>query len=1084
MLSLSRYRRKTNQILVSLTVPITLFGGGTAINHVGGTLTALGSTGAWGIFAGQNVANNGITTSTLTNDGTINAGAGIVAISSNATISNTGTITAQDAGIWGYAGPAISVTNTGTITASTGTGVRFSAGGTLINNGTINAANAIIGLGSFTDTVTLGAASTTIGAVSLGAGNDSLTLNIGAIVSGTIDGGTGTDSFTVQGTGTTTLAGNITGFESLTKNGSGTLTLSGSNGAFGTVAVNAGTLNLTGSSAIGTSDAVTVLSGATFGINNNATIGSLTGAGNVLLGANTLTFGGDNSSTTYAGVASGTGGLNKAGTGIFTLSGSNTFTGTTSVQAGMLAYAANNVLADTSTLVVSSGATVNLGSFNDTIGILALGGTLAGTGTLTASQYQLTGATVNANLGAGTVFNLGGTSVLNGTSAASTYSIQAGTLRLGADERIANSAVVSVSTGATFDLGNRTETIGTLFGTGTLALGTGRLIAGGTNADFGFGGNITGSGDLDKRGTGTATLIGNYTTTGRINLFAGTTLFSGSTAGSVTIQGGTLTGAGSIAGNLALSSGTLSPGAAGQPIAMFQAGSLTATGGSFAVDVGGMPNNFAADFLRVTGAASISATTVAVRTIDPAASYRTQQFYNVLQAGTLTGSFANGSSFAQVDPSTNLLWRLRYDLVANGVVLELRKPLDFVSTLGSTGTANQNAIGTALNGSALTGSDSWVATLDQISRVSPDQQAATYNSIGGEPVSDIASSIVTVGNRFNDLVRDRLTFGSGSNNGGNGQLLAAAFSNHNNFAETLDATPTEPASRAAGNGGSEAHHGGAWIQAYGSTGHLDAQAGSARVNQFYAGIAGGVDAQFGNFTVGAAAAISRTENKIRSLSASSDGTIHQYGGYAAYDDGKTYLNVVGSYVGGNVDSRRTVTVGSAIIGVAAGKAATKGYTASATAGHRFDVSKVVRFTPQASFQAVGVTRNAFNESGAGNLSLQVGREHRNLYTASLEGRLSALYETRGAIIEPYVSAGVAHSFGDLDTLSAVRFSGAPVNTGAFSITGARLTPTAALVSGGIEVRPTHNVTLGVGADGRFSNRERQVQASMRLRIGF
>ena len=53
--------------------------------------------------------------------------------------------------------------------------------------------------------------------------------------------------------------------------------------------------------------------GATFNLNNFAeTIGSLAGAGNVTLGTGILTAGGDNSSTTFSGVMSGTGRADKA----------------------------------------------------------------------------------------------------------------------------------------------------------------------------------------------------------------------------------------------------------------------------------------------------------------------------------------------------------------------------------------------------------------------------------------------------------------------------------------------------------------------------------------------------------------------------------------------------------------------------------------------------------------------------------------------------------------------------------------------------------------------------------------------------
>ncbi|HEY1768974.1 MAG TPA: autotransporter-associated beta strand repeat-containing protein [Chthoniobacterales bacterium] len=66
------------------------------------------------------------------------------------------------------------------------------------------------------------------------------------------------------------------------------------------------------------------------------TIGSLAGAGSVLLRANTLTIGSNNQSTTFSGVIQGSGGVTKSGTGTLTLSGKNTYTRTTTVSAGTL----------------------------------------------------------------------------------------------------------------------------------------------------------------------------------------------------------------------------------------------------------------------------------------------------------------------------------------------------------------------------------------------------------------------------------------------------------------------------------------------------------------------------------------------------------------------------------------------------------------------------------------------------------------------------------------------------------------------------------------------------------------------------
>jgi autotransporter-associated beta strand protein len=91
------------------------------------------------------------------------------------------------------------------------------------------------------------------------------------------------------------------------------------------------------------------------------TIGSLEGNGNVFLGFNSLEVGGNNRDTTFSGVIAGNGELEKVGTGTFTLSGDNTYAGTTFIHRGALK--------------------VN-GSIQSSLNDIENGGTLAGTGTV------------------------------------------------------------------------------------------------------------------------------------------------------------------------------------------------------------------------------------------------------------------------------------------------------------------------------------------------------------------------------------------------------------------------------------------------------------------------------------------------------------------------------------------------------------------------------------------------------------------------------------------------------------------------------------------------------------------------------
>ncbi len=103
-------------------------------------------------------------------------------------------------------------------------------------------------------------------------------------------------------------------------------------------------------------------SGASLDLNGqNQSIGSLAGvAGSaVTLEAGTLSTGGNNTSTSFAGSISGSGGLVKNGTGTQTLSGSNSYSGGTTVNAGELLIAANGALPDGALAI--TGGTAQLG---------------------------------------------------------------------------------------------------------------------------------------------------------------------------------------------------------------------------------------------------------------------------------------------------------------------------------------------------------------------------------------------------------------------------------------------------------------------------------------------------------------------------------------------------------------------------------------------------------------------------------------------------------------------------------------------------------------------------------------------------
>ena len=159
---------------------------------------------------------------------------------------------------------------------------------------------------------------------------------------------------------------------------------------------------------------LSVASGGNLTLSANRTFGSISGAGNIALGSNTLTTGSNNNSTTYSGVMSGTGALSKTGTGTLTLSGSNTYSGGTTISNGMIKLGSAAALG-TSTATVSSGATLDLNGQTAVANNLSLNGTgISSLGALYNSSTSAASTSGNITLTGNTTFKSLGNITFNG----------------------------------------------------------------------------------------------------------------------------------------------------------------------------------------------------------------------------------------------------------------------------------------------------------------------------------------------------------------------------------------------------------------------------------------------------------------------------------------------------------------------------------------------------------------------------------------------------------------------------------------------------------------------------------------------
>ncbi len=338
--------------------------------------------------------------------------------------------------------------------------------------------------------------------------------------SGTVYNGYGGDTpvFTTTPTG------------SYVKSGAGTTVFDIVFNQQGTLAVSAGTLELSGGGTLAATANATLAAGTALKFSENYVVENaavITGAGNVLLTGGTLTLGGN-----FTGNFSQSGG---------TLAGNHTFApgtvatitngswataGTTTVAAG-----ATVTLTDTSSLAVSGRTLVNHGTLNWSDGNLLAGqgSSLANHSTLndTASGtlYNAFGGNASFTHAAGATYAKTG----NGTTTLSVPSqfagnvtVSAGTLRLDAASTLAASSLFTAAAGTNiiFSDAVAVQDAARLTGAGTYVLEGGTLTldgilgttlsqTGGTlagNQTIGRGGNVTWSGG-NWNGNGT-TVVG------------------------------------------------------------------------------------------------------------------------------------------------------------------------------------------------------------------------------------------------------------------------------------------------------------------------------------------------------------------------------------------------------------------------------------------------------------------------------------------------------------------------------------------------------------------------------------------------
>ncbi len=476
--------------------------------------------------------------------GTASTGTGSITLSgantyTGATTINSGVVNIQQADALGNASNSTNTTVASGASLQLANNITTTNAGTLVLNGSGTGSGALQNL-SGNNTWNSDVAIASNATIFSSAAGNLLTLGN---ASGASLFTMGANTVTVDGPGDIWINSNVgvsgdTG--GLIKNGTGKLTLYGYSSYYtGATTVNAGSLDLL----------VGPFSAGVYGINGALTIGTGAGASasvNVNIATNSYV---NQLSPTSAVTINSDGALNvgaSTGLGSLTLNGGQTNITSGAIVTPTGAITTNVNSAHQTSLI--SGGQVTLAS--PTTFTVARDSTLASD--LTVTSVLAGGSLVKQGAGiltvSGTTANTytGGTAINDGTVAlgktAGVNALGTGAITVGdgigaassanlvllASSQTFPAAAVTLNSDGRLALNNFTTSIDTLSGTGLVDLSTsGYLIVGANNGSSTFGGSITGTGTLEKTGSGILTFNSAISYAGSLTLSSGTLALNG-----------------------------------------------------------------------------------------------------------------------------------------------------------------------------------------------------------------------------------------------------------------------------------------------------------------------------------------------------------------------------------------------------------------------------------------------------------------------------------------------------------------------------------------------------------------------------
>jgi fibronectin-binding autotransporter adhesin len=667
----------------------------------------------------------------------------------------------------------------------------------------------------------------------------------------------------------------------------------------------------------------------------------------------------------------------KMGQGVLTIKGDSNsmgWSGGTTIEEGTVrAGSATAFRADTAfTLANEDGATLDLDMYSFTLSELNGGGPNGGT--VLVGGGELTVHSVSSSAFAGAIVGTGSLTKTGGE-----------TLSL---------------TGTNTYTGGTTVSSGTLRGNGLglqgNILNNASVIFDQTGSGL-YAGNLSGTGSLEKRGAGLLTL-------------SGTNSFSGGT----TLTEGTLAVGSSGAlgmGSFLLSGGTLQTDGVNRSIVV--AGDYTQTAGTLALTLYGPGTNH--DRLDVSGA------------MNRGGSLHVTVDSSYLPVGTSTYSLVNGGSisgedtFGFIGGGASLEFHMNYT-PTEGVLTAIKTP--YASHVP---TANQKAVGDYLDGLYPTATGDLGGVMGKLNILPAQDLSTALKSISPQPyqmVSNLGSANLR---GFSQTMHSQLHLARSGQSG----IRAFGYDQGQSFSRW------GPLTAAAGS--PDYRYGyedptltietkwGAFITGDGMYGVVKAGEDLPKGHQISGGFTTGVDYRLSpQWIVGLGVGYALSEAELGSEDFSVDGQSLTPGIYGSFTQDSYYVDGVLAFQSSDYSATRKIVVGTDVR-QAEGSPGGQAVAVGVEAGRPFKKGGW-DWVPVGGIQLSKQTVDAFNETGAGSLSLAVHETVQNSFSTHLGGRFQ-LQMTQDPRDRVEFRTAWRHEFIDPSNINA-SFAG---STGSFSV---------------------------------------------------